>query len=125
MREGEPSRKVFEMAVKFKVYYSDGSTFEGDPFLAPAWGALLVVERDGDHGRRIVSHNDYFVWRDTRWWACDFIGLIDYLSWPGPKKVMFGRHIENEAWNAVFRKANEDRDFPVRLAYGAYEPKER
>lgn len=104
----------------FRIYYDGGATYDDDPFNAPCFGVLLIVENDFDHGRRIVSNGDYYVW-DGRWWNKDFIGLIDYLQTPGPKKVVMGRMVANDEFNRVYAIANEDTDFPNRTAYGAFE----
>jgi hypothetical protein len=69
----------------YRIYYADGEIYSDDPFNAPGLGVLLVVESDPEHGRRIVSGGDYFVWDDGRWWPKDQIGLIDYLLQPGPR----------------------------------------
>lgn len=104
----------------FRVYYADGSTFDGDPFEAPGLGVLLVVEKDEEHGRRIVSGGDYFVWNE-RWWAVDQMGMIDYLLQPGPRKVLIGRMVSNEDYRKVYTAADTDADFPVRTAFGVFE----
>ena len=104
----------------FRIFYADGSTYSGDVYDAPAFGVLLIVEKDKDHGRRIVSNGDYYVW-DGRWWSKDFVGLIDYLAQPGPRKVLIGRMVDNALWNETFKRANEDAEFPVRTAYGVFE----
>jgi hypothetical protein len=105
----------------FRIYYDDGSTFDGDPFDAPFWGVLIIVEKDRDHGRRIVSNGDYYVWIDGRWRAKDHIGLIDYLQQPGHRKAVCGRMVENDHFTAVYMRADADPDFPARTAYGAFE----
>lgn len=104
----------------FRVYYDDGSTFDGDPFDAPFWGVLVIVEADAEHGRRIVSNGDYYVW-ENRWRAKDFIGMIDYLQQPGPRKVICGRMVDNERFFEAYKRAEADPDFPTRTAYGAFE----
>lgn len=106
----------------FKVYYANGETYAGDPFEAPAWGALLIVESDPDHGRRIVSNLDYFVWLGHRWRSVDFIGLIDYLAQPGPRKVLIGRMVDNDLWYETWRRAESDPDFLPRTGRHPYEP---
>lgn len=106
--------------LNFRVYYERGS-FQGDAYLAPGRGVLLIVERDQEHGRRIISNGDYYVWDERRWWAKDFIGLVDYLLEPGPRKVLIGRMVDNRVWESVYRKAEADTDFPVRTGFGAFE----
>jgi hypothetical protein len=107
----------------FRIYYADHESYSEDPFNAPGLGALLIVETDSDHGRRIVSGGDYFVWDQVRWWPVDFIGLVDYLLQPGPRKVLVGRMVSNELYREVYMRADTDPDFPIRTAYGVFENK--
>ena len=103
----------------FRVYYDGGDTYSGDPFNAPALGVLAIVQRNEAHGRRVTSNFDYFVWKDDlqEWMGCDFIGMIDYLTLFGPKRVLIGRMVPKEYFYQVIRQANEDPDFPPRTAY--------
>lgn len=111
---------------KFKVYYSDGSTYEGEPFDAPPMHVALILEKDKDHGRRIVSLTDFYVWRLGRWFGTDMPGFYQYLMTPGEAKyVLFGEMMLQDDWNAINGVAQEDPDFPVRTAYHANEPRER
>lgn|SRR5512135_757499 len=109
--------------MNYRVYYADGSVYAGEPWNAPAWGVLVIVEKDPDHGRRLVSAKDYYIWDEdnSRWWSVDFIGMVDYLGRPGKKRVLFGRTVPNEEWYDVMRIANEDPDFPVRTGWGSKE----
>ena len=105
----------------FKVFYDDGTTYTGDPFNAPVLGALIVVEDDKDHGRRIISMCDYFCWDDRgdglHWWGVDFIGMIDYLTRPGVKRILIGRIVANTLWNEIYQKAMTDCDFHPKTAW--------
>lgn len=105
----------------FRIYYDGGSTFDGDPYNAPGWGAVTIVERDADHGRRLVDGKDFFIWRDGRWWAVDQWGLMDYLADPGPRKILIGRYVPNGRWTLLRQRAEADPDFPARTAWGPYE----
>ena len=105
----------------FRIYYADGTTFDGDPFEAPSLDAILAVETDPDHGRRIVSGGDYMIWENDRWWAVDHMGMISYLLRTGPRRVLIGRMLSNEAYRDIYIRADEDADFPTRTAYGAFE----
>src|SRR3990172_5918358 len=103
----------------FRVYYDGGATYDGDPFWTPVFGVLVIVEQDPDHGRRLVSAKDYYVWEHKRWWAVDFVGMVDYLARPGPRRVLFGRTVPNDVWYAAMRRANEDPDFPAPTAWAS------
>jgi hypothetical protein len=107
-----------DAAPPFRIYYDGGETYDGDPWLAPALGVLVIVERDPDHGRRLIARKDFYTWRGERWWAVDHIGFYDYLIAPGPRKVIFGRMIKNEEWYDAMRRADDDPDFPTRTAWG-------
>jgi len=109
--------------MNYKVYYADESTYTGEPWNAPAFGVLVIVEKDLDHGRRLVSAKDYYVWdeKNERWWSVDFIGMVDYLGFPGRKRVLFGRTVPNEEWYKIMGLANNDKDFPTRTAWGSKE----
>lgn len=105
----------------FRVYYEGGATYDGDPWGAPGLGVLVIVESDPDHGRRLVTGGDYYVWREERWWSVDWIGMIDYLLQPGPRKVLIGRITTNEIYRDTYIRADSDPDFPARTAYGCME----
>lgn len=99
----------------FRIYYDGGETYSGDPFNAPAFGVLVIVQRNETHLKRLVSGGDYFVWRDGEWYSCDYIGMVDYLQQPGPKRVLFGRMVDREYFYSIARKAEKDPDFPERI----------
>ena len=105
----------------FKVFYADGTTYAGDPYLAPAWGVLVIVEDDKDHGRRMVAQGDYFCldYRGDglRWCPVDFIGMIDYLGQPGVKRVLIGRLVSQELWSDTYQRALVDPDFQPKTAW--------
>ena len=84
-----------------------------DPFNAPAWGVLCIVEPDKDCVRHIVQGGAYYVYRadEPRWYEADMIGMLDYLARPGPRKVIFGYYVNNQLWNEVFQQAYNDVDF--------------
>jgi hypothetical protein len=101
----------------YKIYYDGGTVYTGAPENAPAFGVLVIVQKNNAHGRYVVSNFDYFVWQGSEWMGCDFIGLVDYLQQSGWKKVLFGRMVEKEYFYDVVRQANDDPDFPPRTAY--------
>jgi len=105
----------------FKVFYDDGRTYTGDPYYAPVLGVLIIVETDRDHGRRIIQNADYYCWDDRGdgygWWESDFVGLVDYLIKPGPKRVLIGRLVSNIVHQKIFDEAYSDPDFLPKTAW--------
>jgi hypothetical protein len=108
---------------EFRIYYDEDKTYDGDPFNAPVFGVLAIVQKHPAHGREIVQGGDYFVLDGDRWRSVDFIGMIDYLQYPGAKRVLIGRMVEREYFYSVAKRANEDPDFPPRTAWGNKELK--
>ena len=100
----------------YRVYYDDKPCYDGDPFYAPAFGVVAIVQRNKAHGRKVTSNFDFYVWKDDlqEWMGCDMFGMIDYLNIPGPKRVLIGRMIEKERFYKIVKQANEDPDFPDR-----------
>ena len=72
-----------------RIYYKDGSTYDGAPENAPVFDVLIIQENDKNHGRRVLTNGDYFCYdvQEGRWWAYDFPGMIQYLKDPGWNKV--------------------------------------
>lgn len=106
----------------FRIYYdpdNDIKTFDGDPYDAPFFGALAIVQKNNAHGRYVTSNFDYYVWKPDlqEWMGCDHIGLIDYLSRKGYRKVICGRMVEKEKFYRIVKMANEDPDFPKRTGW--------
>ena len=102
----------------FRIYYDGGSTYEGAPENAPAFGVLVIIEKDKDSGRRYVMTKDYFCWVGDKWLATDQIGMWDYMQQPGWKKVLFGRMVDNDYWYSVMKRVIADPDFPARTNWG-------
>lgn len=108
------------MPIKYKIFYDDGSTYSGEPENAPVFGALIVIQEDKEHGRSIHSMCDYFCWDDRgdglKWWEADYIGMVDYLSRPGMKRILIGRLIPNARWGEIYKLALDDADLPPKTA---------
>ena len=107
-----------------RVYYGDGSTYDGSVENTPIFEVLLIVERDKDHGRIIVSGGDYYIYDDGRWLAVDFVSMLQYMARPGmEKRFLVGVMVHSEKWNDAVRRARSDPDFPPQTALSAYETK--
>jgi hypothetical protein len=113
--------------LQWRVYYGNGDTFSdknGEPSQAPAQNVQAVAVIDREVGRFILSHWDYY-WFDhdtDRWWGGDQFGMWDYLTRPGWKRVLFGRSLGNDSFNAVMRRAVNDPDLPVKTGWSPKEP---
>jgi len=90
----------------WRVYYDDGSTYDGAEGVekAPARGVQVIAMTDPEVGWYAQSGSDYYVWRDDRWWGVDIFGLFDYLDMPGWKKVLMGRTLTNAAYVAIWQR---------------------
>lgn len=78
----------------FRVYYADGSVYDGSPAQAPGWGVVVIVQYGGG------------------WWGHDLAGLLDCLAQPGPNIILHGRTVSSKRWPELMAKANLDPDYP-------------
>lgn len=86
------------MSLEWRIYYGDDSTFtnlDGSPWDAPAVGVVAITVADPSVGRWVARASDYYVYDPAQftpaWEGVDTFGLWDYLTQPGPRKVLFGR----------------------------------
>lgn len=110
--------------VAWRIYYGDGSSYDGDPFLAPARNVQVVVVIDPDVGRYLHARCDFYWWDDAikTWFGGDINGMWDSLDQPGPKRVLFGRVVPLRTYDDCIKRALVDPDFPVK---SARDPKEQ
>lgn len=90
----------------YRVYYSDGSTYEGPN--PPAWDVQAILQRNEEGQWVIRSGGDFYTFRDGVWTEHDFIGLIDFLQDTGI--VLFGRTVSNTKFADVMAQAMKDRE---------------
>lgn len=95
----------------WRVYYGDGSTYQGDPYEAPALNCACIVMAHEEVGRCVVAGKDYYWYEDGQWWGGDQVGFYDYMFRPGPKKVLFGRSLNDRDYLEICKKARQDPDF--------------
>lgn len=108
--------------MKWRIYYADGSTYsdaDGDPFDAPALGALVVACEDATVGRILVYGHSFYFWypEHERWWAGNLLGLVNYLTKPGPRRVLIGEEVPNPKWDAAIERASADDYLPPKTAF--------
>jgi len=102
---------------KWRIFYSDGSTFshdEGAPEDAPAFGIVCIVQPDPDRGRNIMHGWDWYYFNDGEgrapmWWGCDVHGLHDRLLHRLPvRAVCLGRTVANNVWQEMMHRADAE-----------------
>lgn len=96
---------------KFRIYYDDGSTYEGDPYLAPPPGVIIIAIEAPDERRGFIltKGKDSYYYRDGRWYGCDEGGFWDYMMIHiGPKAVVFGRTIRDDKYWKIIEKASKE-----------------
>ena len=119
------------MAIKWKIYYSDGATFsnkDGGPELAPANGVQVIALLDSDHGWSTQAGADYYVWDDRgdgpKWWGLiNDMALASYLFKPGWKLILVGESVPSNVYSAIFKRAQEDPDFGYKTGFKRRENK--
>lgn len=105
--------------MKWMIFYDDGTTYsdvDGSPFDAPSRGVQIICHECPDVGRTLNGKEDYYWWNGTRWFGGDQFGLFDYLISNGPKKVIFGRVIDNESFQKIIKQATTHPYLPNKSA---------
>ena len=114
--------------MRWKIYYS-GATFsdlDGSAYDAPARDCQMIACSDQDHGW-YLCRSDHYYWYlpdSDLWQGGDMFGLFDYLIEPGQKRVLFGRTISNDEFQAVLSLATNDPDLPQKTAWRPGERRE-
>lgn len=115
------------MALRWRVYYDDGSTFDdtmGSPADSPGWGVVACVSVHHVEGHLFQTMEDYYVFDPSCGWVgIDLCGLFDRLGNRVPTEaVCFGRTVPNAVYEQVHRKAREDPDFARKSQQAVGEP---
>jgi len=95
----------------WRVYYGDGTTFsneDGFVYNVPTRNVQVIVQHSKEHGIELISSTDYYIWNNNRWYGVDQFGLYDYLIDPGWKRVLFGRMLTKEEYNAIWSLVSEE-----------------
>ncbi len=104
--------------MKYRVFYHDQSTFDGDGRVCPECrrslldnpppiGVQIVKQQDHSVGVEYVDGQDYYIWKTNRWFAVDFAGLMIYLMRSG--LVLFGEYVTDDEYNAIAKLAHDDK----------------
>lgn len=103
----------------YKIYYNNGETYSeqnGTPEDAPGLGVIVIVQKHPDtrEGSYLQHRADYYIWADSRWWACDLFRLWQYWfvqKYDHPKISLAGETIQNDLYSQIVRTAKDDKDF--------------
>ncbi len=107
--------------MNWRIYYSDGLTFDstqGEPEAALGMGVVCIVQADRTVGRSMLTGWDFYYYHtDGRWWGCDQWGLMDRLVNRLPvRAVSLGRTVPEPEYADVIERASTDADFPRRCS---------
>lgn len=108
--------------MRWAVYYADGSKATGvgaNVETVPARGVIAIAEESARVGRTVTTKCDYYWW-DDGWHGGDLFGCWDYLCRPGWKRVLFGRSIPADEYEAIVTRATEDESLPPKNAVDGY-----
>lgn len=100
----------------YRVYYADGTTFDGDPEDAPGLGVVVIPQDDPDVGRMMMARWDYYCWHDGQWWGHDLVGMVLCLAKPGWSRVLIGETVSQEKYATIYARALADPDFQPKSA---------
>ena len=106
----------------FRIYYGDGSTFEGSPEDAPTEGVQCIAWDDetrgqGDIGRFVLSEWDIYIysdrigWHGTNKYADLLLHLKQGCGAGGVRAVLTGLWIPWPEFVAIRERANTDPPF--------------
>lgn len=95
----------------WRIYYDGGATFsseDGSPFDAPAWGVLVILDKEQEREyHNPVHQRDYYLHVDGGWVGVDFTGLLDRLTAMGIVKV--GRTVHEAEYMRAIEAAIRDK----------------
>ncbi len=113
----------------FRIYYGDGTTFEGEPEDAPTECIVCIVtppikvtSKSEYHRHRLVREADMYVYSDVvgGWFPCDkYEDLKRHLKLSGMGKggiraVIDGMWINRERYLEICHQAQRDHNMPER-----------
>lgn len=113
--------------MKFRIYYGDGTTFEGEPEDAPTENVQAIIWDDPEIGissaGRIVLHQwDIYIysadigWHGTNKYADLLLHLKKGCGPQGVRAVLLGQWISRENWLQILHRARTDEPFKPKSA---------
>ena len=115
------------MRLDFRIYYGDGSTYEGEPEGAPAQNVQAIVWNDPESGAqdlgRVVLHQwDIYIYSDDIGWhgTDKYTDLLQHLGLGigpgGVRAVLTGRWIMRDKYQEIIKRAKTESGFDRKSA---------
>lgn len=111
------SNQPINPALRWRIYYGDGTTFsnlDGSPEAAPALNVQAIVEYDPQVGRALTVRRDFYIRVEGEWMGVDWFGLIDQLMAQGIVKA--GRSLPSSRFEQIYQQAVSDPGLPPKSA---------
>lgn len=96
--------------MKYIIYYADGSTYEGEPQLAPKRGVIAILQKiPDDPNWHVLQEVDFYLWREDWhggiWQGADLMGKTLYELDPGWKLPLFGESVPGDLYDEIIEAA--------------------
>jgi hypothetical protein len=94
-----------------RVFYGDGSVFDGEPEDAPKLNVQCVVTPDDSRPeynvKWLVLHEwDFYLFSKGRWYGINgYADLVDHVIFERPDVVLKGRMIPNPVYQQILAEA--------------------
>jgi hypothetical protein len=103
----------------WRIYYGDGTVYEGPAKDAPPLDVQAIAQADNrgwsqySTGRMIYHSFDFYLYCEGQWIGVNsLVDLVDHILHRPIDKVLKGRMITHERWEAIMERAQKDRDLP-------------
>ena len=101
-----------------RLYYEDGTVYEGAPGGSPVWGLVAIAQPEArPKFKATLADGPYFLFREdwACWMECDLAGLLDQLSHHAHLIgcVRVGRYIRADTFKATWKLALSHADAEV------------
>jgi hypothetical protein len=134
------------MTIQWRIYYTNGETFDdarGPATEAPALGVQVIAQADERVGRVLLQGGDYYWMDHGNWYAGDAAGVYTYLATTGHLQpaarfrhafdllewmigtglVKLGQMLRGPDFLDIYHRAYDDPDLPRKSAYHPREDK--
>ncbi len=101
----------------WRIYYADGSTFDGEGHpkipLGKCFQVQIIVQPDAHHRWQFLSFGDYYLWRSDkqRWFgiAGDLSAMMALtVDTPGITCLLWGSAMGDLEWEKIQQRVRQD-----------------